>query len=249
MTNPCGQALGPIQRLISTNFRVKGTYMQMIRDNQFDGRIRSDPHRHIDDFLEISSLFQYGGNQKEAGGKEARSATYSQAAEGGGVSKATRCEAGDGEAGAAVGEGVGRRGGGRRVRVVGPGTSPMGPKGEEAVGMRAVVGRPVVGRPTVVGPRRGCGRPAGMPPLVPAPWAGPTGRRGRHVVRRPRADEGLARLARVWCRGAGGGKGVDGSRVATEQGLGRRWFDRGRGRPGTWWVGGDGAAWGGRLWR
>nr|GFA25046.1 Gag-Pol polyprotein [Tanacetum cinerariifolium] len=50
-----------IQLPISTNFRVKGTYMQMIRDSQFDGRIRSDPHRHIDDFLEISSLFQYGG--------------------------------------------------------------------------------------------------------------------------------------------------------------------------------------------
>nr|GEW92154.1 reverse transcriptase domain-containing protein [Tanacetum cinerariifolium] len=55
-----------IQRPISTNFHVKGTYMQMIRDNQFDGRIRSDPHRHIDDFLEISSLFQYGGNQEAA---------------------------------------------------------------------------------------------------------------------------------------------------------------------------------------
>nr|GEY90763.1 reverse transcriptase domain-containing protein [Tanacetum cinerariifolium] len=54
-----------IQCPISTNFRVKGTYMQMIWDNQFDGRIRSDPHRHIDDFLEISSLFQYGGNQEE----------------------------------------------------------------------------------------------------------------------------------------------------------------------------------------
>nr|GFB16061.1 reverse transcriptase domain-containing protein [Tanacetum cinerariifolium] len=55
-----------IQHPISTNFRVKGTYMQMIRDNQFDGRIRSNPHRHIADFLEISSLFQYGGNQEEA---------------------------------------------------------------------------------------------------------------------------------------------------------------------------------------
>nr|GEZ87453.1 reverse transcriptase domain-containing protein [Tanacetum cinerariifolium] len=55
-----------IQRPISINFRVKGTYMQMIQDNQFDGRIRSDPHRHIDDFLKISSLFQYGGNQEEA---------------------------------------------------------------------------------------------------------------------------------------------------------------------------------------
>ncbi|GJZ50415.1 reverse transcriptase domain-containing protein [Tanacetum coccineum] len=38
----------------------------MIRDNQFDGRIRSDPHRHVADFLEISNLFQYGENQEEA---------------------------------------------------------------------------------------------------------------------------------------------------------------------------------------
>ncbi|GKC07442.1 reverse transcriptase domain-containing protein [Tanacetum coccineum] len=55
-----------IQRPISTNFRIKGTHMQMIQDNQFDGRIRSDPHRHVADFLEISNLFQYGENQEEA---------------------------------------------------------------------------------------------------------------------------------------------------------------------------------------
>nr|GEY33447.1 reverse transcriptase domain-containing protein [Tanacetum cinerariifolium]GEY37272.1 reverse transcriptase domain-containing protein [Tanacetum cinerariifolium] len=55
-----------IQRPISTDFRVKGTYLQMIHDNQFDGRIWSIPHRHIGDFLKISSLFQYGGNQEEA---------------------------------------------------------------------------------------------------------------------------------------------------------------------------------------
>ncbi|GJV81217.1 reverse transcriptase domain-containing protein [Tanacetum coccineum] len=55
-----------IQRPISDNFRIKGTHMQMIQDNQFDGRIRSDPHRYIADFLEISSLFQYGKNQEEA---------------------------------------------------------------------------------------------------------------------------------------------------------------------------------------
>nr|GEZ32920.1 reverse transcriptase domain-containing protein [Tanacetum cinerariifolium] len=40
--------------------------MQMIRDNQFDGRIQSDPHRNIIYFLEISILFQYGKNQEEA---------------------------------------------------------------------------------------------------------------------------------------------------------------------------------------
>ncbi|GJW36356.1 hypothetical protein Tco_0059276 [Tanacetum coccineum] len=40
--------------------------MQMIRDIQFDGRIRSDPHRHVADCVEISNLFQYGENQEEA---------------------------------------------------------------------------------------------------------------------------------------------------------------------------------------
>ncbi|GJS66268.1 reverse transcriptase domain-containing protein [Tanacetum coccineum] len=55
-----------IQRLISTNFRIKGTHMRMIRDNHFDGRIRSDPHRHVAYFLEISNLFRYGKNQEEA---------------------------------------------------------------------------------------------------------------------------------------------------------------------------------------
>ncbi|GJW85021.1 reverse transcriptase domain-containing protein, partial [Tanacetum coccineum] len=55
-----------VQFPISNNFRIKGTHMQMIRDNQFDGRIRSDPHRHVADFLEISNLFQYGENQEEA---------------------------------------------------------------------------------------------------------------------------------------------------------------------------------------
>ncbi|GKC43735.1 hypothetical protein Tco_1061457 [Tanacetum coccineum] len=55
-----------IQHPISTNFRIKGTHMQMIRDNQFDGRIRSDPHRNVANFLKISNLFQYGENQEEA---------------------------------------------------------------------------------------------------------------------------------------------------------------------------------------
>ncbi|GKE92449.1 reverse transcriptase domain-containing protein [Tanacetum coccineum] len=54
-----------VQFPISDNFCIKGTHMQMIQDNQFDGRIRSDPHRHIANFLEISSLFKYGENQEE----------------------------------------------------------------------------------------------------------------------------------------------------------------------------------------
>ncbi|GJZ73003.1 hypothetical protein Tco_0637149 [Tanacetum coccineum] len=54
-----------VQLPISTNFHIKGTHMKMIRDNQFDGRIRSDPHRHVADF-QISNLFEYGKNQEEA---------------------------------------------------------------------------------------------------------------------------------------------------------------------------------------
>ncbi|GKB69870.1 reverse transcriptase domain-containing protein [Tanacetum coccineum] len=55
-----------VQLPISNHFRIKGTHMQMFWDNQFDGRIRSDPHRHVADFLEISNLFQYSENQEEA---------------------------------------------------------------------------------------------------------------------------------------------------------------------------------------
>ncbi|GKD38959.1 reverse transcriptase domain-containing protein [Tanacetum coccineum] len=55
-----------IQLPVSNNFHIKGAHMQMIRDNQFDGRIRSDPHRYVDNFLEINILFQYGENQEEA---------------------------------------------------------------------------------------------------------------------------------------------------------------------------------------
>ncbi|GJR08570.1 hypothetical protein Tco_0791222 [Tanacetum coccineum] len=55
-----------IQRPISDNFRIKGIHMQLIQDNQFDVRIRSDPHRQVADFLEISNLFQYGENQEKA---------------------------------------------------------------------------------------------------------------------------------------------------------------------------------------
>ncbi|GJX65519.1 retrovirus-related pol polyprotein from transposon TNT 1-94 [Tanacetum coccineum] len=40
--------------------------MQMIRENQFNGKFRSNPYRHIVNFLEISNLFQYGENQEEA---------------------------------------------------------------------------------------------------------------------------------------------------------------------------------------
>ncbi|GJW05716.1 hypothetical protein Tco_1568139 [Tanacetum coccineum] len=55
-----------VQLPISNNFHIKGTRMQMIQENKFDRRIRSDPHRYVAGLLEISNLFQYNENQEEA---------------------------------------------------------------------------------------------------------------------------------------------------------------------------------------
>ncbi|GKE56078.1 reverse transcriptase domain-containing protein [Tanacetum coccineum] len=55
-----------VQLPTANNFCIKGTHMQMIWEVQFDGRIQSDPHRHVIDFLEISSLFQYDETREEA---------------------------------------------------------------------------------------------------------------------------------------------------------------------------------------
>nr|GEV51836.1 reverse transcriptase domain-containing protein [Tanacetum cinerariifolium] len=54
-----------VQIPITHNFHIKGAHMQTIRDNKFDGRIRSDPHRLVADFLEICNLFQYGEIKKK----------------------------------------------------------------------------------------------------------------------------------------------------------------------------------------
>nr|GEW54765.1 reverse transcriptase domain-containing protein [Tanacetum cinerariifolium] len=55
-----------VQIPVPHKFNIKGTHMQMNRDNQFDGRIQSDPHQHVADSLKISNLFLYGENQEEA---------------------------------------------------------------------------------------------------------------------------------------------------------------------------------------
>nr|GFB43317.1 hypothetical protein [Tanacetum cinerariifolium] len=86
-------------------------------------------------------------------------------------------------------------------------------------------------------------------PFVPEPWAGPAGRRGQRVVRRPHVDEGVARLVRVWCRGARGG-----SRRVRVVGWGGSAGDEAGGRADSWWpavVGRQGGEAGrlGRGWR
>nr|GFB72366.1 hypothetical protein [Tanacetum cinerariifolium] len=198
------------------------------------------------------------GGRRWWGGREARPAAYSQAAEEGGGSEASRW------------------GGDRRVRVVGPRTSPVGPTGEEAVGMRAVVGRPVVGRSMVVGPGRGRDGPAGTPPWCQHhgrgrqggeadAWAGDEAGGGADnwqpaVVGRQGGE--ADRLGRGWRGGGGRRVRVVGPRTRpvgpTKRHRRGGRAGRGKGVGGSAegeagpargrWVG-MGAAWGGRPWR
>ncbi|GJU73931.1 reverse transcriptase domain-containing protein [Tanacetum coccineum] len=51
---------------LGDNFTVKGHHLSMIKDRQFDGRSRADPHKHIAEFVEICGMFRYGNTNADA---------------------------------------------------------------------------------------------------------------------------------------------------------------------------------------
>ena len=51
---------------LGENFTVKGHHLSMIKDRQFDGRSRADPHKHISEFVEIFGMFRYGDTNVDA---------------------------------------------------------------------------------------------------------------------------------------------------------------------------------------
>ena len=53
-------------QVLGNVFSVKGHHMQAIRDNQFDGVLRADPHKHLCDYEDLSSHFHYGPNITDA---------------------------------------------------------------------------------------------------------------------------------------------------------------------------------------
>nr|GFB43592.1 hypothetical protein [Tanacetum cinerariifolium] len=143
---------------------------------------------------------------------------------------------------------TGRWGGGQRVGVVGPGTSPVGLAGGGDEGG----GRPVDGGRAVVGRQ---GRLLGASTIG---GAGREARPGRSEAAARR--RGVARLARVWARlargwrSAGWGGGAEDEAGGADKeaptgwgtggeggGGGRRGVvlgsTEGQGRPGTWWGG------------
>nr|GEW65789.1 reverse transcriptase domain-containing protein [Tanacetum cinerariifolium] len=43
----------------ANEFAIKGNHLTLIKGNQFDGRTKTDPHKHIHEFLGIHDMFKY----------------------------------------------------------------------------------------------------------------------------------------------------------------------------------------------
>ncbi|GKB65035.1 reverse transcriptase domain-containing protein [Tanacetum coccineum] len=59
--------LGPAITIPETTneFAIKGNHLTLIKGNQFDGRIKIDPHKHIHEFLGVCDMFKYGETENE----------------------------------------------------------------------------------------------------------------------------------------------------------------------------------------
>ncbi|GJY37627.1 reverse transcriptase domain-containing protein [Tanacetum coccineum] len=50
----------------ANEFAIKGNHLTLIKGNQFDGRTKTDPHKHIYEFLGICDMFKYRDTENEA---------------------------------------------------------------------------------------------------------------------------------------------------------------------------------------
>ncbi|GJZ21226.1 hypothetical protein Tco_0558265 [Tanacetum coccineum] len=44
---------------------INGNYLTLVKGNQFDGRTKTDPHKHIHEFLIICDIFKYRDTENE----------------------------------------------------------------------------------------------------------------------------------------------------------------------------------------
>ncbi|GJS48608.1 hypothetical protein Tco_0598729 [Tanacetum coccineum] len=49
----------------ANKFAIKGNHLTLIKGNQFDGRIKTDPHKHIHEFLRICDILKYRDTENE----------------------------------------------------------------------------------------------------------------------------------------------------------------------------------------
>ncbi|GJU93182.1 reverse transcriptase domain-containing protein [Tanacetum coccineum] len=59
--------LGPTITIPETakEFAIKGNYLTLDKGNQFDGRIKTDPHKHVHEFLGVCVMFKYEETENE----------------------------------------------------------------------------------------------------------------------------------------------------------------------------------------
>ncbi|GJX15365.1 hypothetical protein Tco_0216197 [Tanacetum coccineum] len=50
----------------ANEFAIKGNHLTFVKGNQFDGRNKTDPHKHIHEFLRICDMFKYRDTKNEA---------------------------------------------------------------------------------------------------------------------------------------------------------------------------------------
>ncbi|GKD12008.1 reverse transcriptase domain-containing protein [Tanacetum coccineum] len=50
----------------ANEFAIKGNHLTLVKGNQFDGRTKTDPHKHIHEFLGICDMFKYKDIKNEA---------------------------------------------------------------------------------------------------------------------------------------------------------------------------------------
>ncbi|GJU27251.1 reverse transcriptase domain-containing protein [Tanacetum coccineum] len=49
----------------ANDFAIKGNHLTLVKGNQFDGRTKTDPHKHIHEFLKICDMFKYRDTENE----------------------------------------------------------------------------------------------------------------------------------------------------------------------------------------
>ncbi|GJV41145.1 reverse transcriptase domain-containing protein [Tanacetum coccineum] len=49
----------------ANEFAIKGNHLTLVKGNQFDGRTKTDPHKHIYEFLRICDMFKYRDTENE----------------------------------------------------------------------------------------------------------------------------------------------------------------------------------------
>ncbi|GKE24167.1 hypothetical protein Tco_1435679 [Tanacetum coccineum] len=49
----------------TNEFTIKGNHLTLVKGNQFDGRLKTDPQKHIHKFLEICDIFKYKDTKNE----------------------------------------------------------------------------------------------------------------------------------------------------------------------------------------